>query len=159
MCLHEKLLLIVLVICCLLGCKKDLSYSYAFSVNGVACQGNAYSAYYHYDTVAALNEFSADFYIGNVTDTNYVQVSFSGNGYIMPGVYYSGITNPGNTQCSFSYTKNHLYYTDVSGIIEITQIDTTVHKIKGNFQFSAANAGDTAHVTNGSFAGIKYIVQ
>ncbi len=155
----KKLLPIILTFCCLIGCKKDLSYSYGFIVNGVAHQGNTYSAYYLYDTVAALNEFAADFYIGNVTDTNYVQVSFSGNGYILPGVYYSGVTNPGNTQCSFAYNKNHLYYTDVSGIIEILQIDTVAHKIKGNFQFSAANAGDTVHVTNGSFAGIKYIIQ
>ena len=155
----KKLLSIVFAICCVAGCKKDLSYRYGFNVNGVACQGNSYSAYYHYDTVAALNEFASDFYIGNVADTNYVQLSFSGSGYIAPGVYYSGVTNPGNTQCSFAYVKNHLYYTDVSGIIEVTQIDTVAHNVKGNFQFSAANAGDTVHVTNGSFAGIKYIIQ
>ena len=155
----KKMFPILLAIYCLSGCKKDLSYSYGFSVNGVGCQGNTYSAYYKYDTVATLNEFAADFYIGNVADTNYVQISFSGNGYIMPGVYYSGVTNPGNTQCSFAYNKNHLYYTDVSGIIEILQIDTVAHKIKGNFQFSAANARDTVRVTNGSFAGIKYLIQ
>ena len=143
----------------LAGCKKDLNYNYAFNVNGVSCNGDNYSAYYRYDTVALLHEFVADFYIGKVTDTNYVEISFSGNGYIIPGDYYTGITNPGNTLCSFAYVKNHLYYTNVSGIIQILQADTIGHVLKGNFQFIADNSGDTVKVTNGSFAGIRYVIQ
>ena len=157
-----KNLALLLLICFAAGCKKDLSYIYAFNLNGVAERGNNYSATYQYDTAAGLHEFAANFYIGNMTDTNYVQVSFSGNGYIAPGTYYSGITNPGNTVCSFAYNNMHTYYSNVTGILEIVQIDTVLRSLKGNFQFKAvsnANYNDTVIVTNGGFSGVKYIIQ
>jgi hypothetical protein len=157
-----KYLTLLLCICILACCKKDLNYIYAFSLNGIAEQGNNYSATYHYDTTAALQEFAANFYIANVTDTNYVQISFSGNNYITPGTYYSGIINPGNTMCSFAYNNKHKYYTNVSGILQITQIDTNLRILKGNFQFKAVNTQspfDTAVVSNGGFAAVKYLIQ
>ena len=119
-------------------------------------------AAYNYDTVARLQEFAANFYIGAVADSNYVQVSFSGNNYIVPGTYYSGVTNPYNTTCSFAYVKNHIYYANVTGILQILQIDNVGHNVKGNFQFSAANttnANDTVIISNGAFSGINYIIQ
>jgi hypothetical protein len=155
----KKIIALLLCLCLLAGCKKDLNYNYAFNVNAVACNGDNFTAFYRYDTAASLREFVADFYVGKVTDTNYVEVSFSGNEYIVPGDYYTGITNPGNTLCSFAYIKNHVYYTNVSGILQILQDDTVGHVLKGNFQFTAANSGDTVKITNGSFAGIRYVVQ
>ena len=156
-----KYLTLLIVVCLIAGCKKDLNYIYAFNLNGTAEHGNSYTATYQFDTTAALREFAANFYIGSFTDTNYVQISFSGNNYITPGTYYSGITNPGNTVCSFAYNNLHKYYSNVSGIIEILQIDTTLHIIKGNFQFKAvsnSNLADTAYITNGSFASVKYSI-
>lgn len=158
----NKYLIALLTICVISGCKKDLSYNYAFNLNGVAEHGDNYTAAYHLDTVAALQEFVANFYIGSVTDTNYVQMSFSGNSYIAPGTYYTGITNPGNTVCSFAYNNKHTYYTNVSGILEILQMDTVLHTLKGNFQFKAVNTihfTDSVTITNGGFAAIKYVVQ
>ena len=154
--------MVALSICLLAGCKKDLNYSYAFNLNGVAEHGDNYTAVYHLDTVAALQEFAAEFYIGNSTDTNYVQLSFSGDHYITPGTYYTGITNAGNTICSFAYNKRHTYYSNVSGILEILQMDTVHHFLKGNFQFKAVNnmnSADTVFITNGGFAGMKYTIQ
>ena len=155
----NRLLILLLCLCAISGCKKDLNYNYAFNLNGTAYNGNNYTAFYQFDTAASLHEFVADFYIGNVTDTNYVQVSFSGNGYIAPGTYYTGIINPGNTVCAFAYNKSHKYYTNVSGIMQILEADTIRHVLKGNFQFTAANSGDTVSVTNGSFAGINYVIE
>lgn len=157
-----KYLIVLIAICLIAGCKKDLNYNYAFNLNGVAEHGDNYTATYRFDTVAALREFAADFYIGNVVDTNYVEISFSGNTYITVGTYYTGITNPGNTVCSFAYINMHKYYSNVSGILEIVQIDTMLHTLKGNFQFKAVsniNSADSVVVTNGGFAGIKYVVQ
>jgi hypothetical protein len=154
-----KYLILFLGLCIIAGCKKDLNYIYAFNVNGVARHGNNYTATYHFDTAASLQEFAANFYIGNASDTNYVQISFSGNGYITPGTYYSGIINPGNTVCSFAYNNLHNYYSNVSGILQIVQIDTVGHILKGNFQFKAVsnvNSSDTAVITNGSFASVQY---
>ena len=158
----KKYILLFIALGLLGGCKKELSYNFAFNLNGTTYRGDNYSATYNLDTVAGLREFAADFYIGNTSDTNYVQVSFSGSNYILPGTYYSGITNVNNTHCSFAYNKNHVYYNNVTGIVEILQIDTVGHKIKGNFQFKAASsigAADTVMVTNGAFSGISYSVQ
>ena len=157
-----RVLFLLISISFLAGCKKDLSDSYAFYLNGVSERGNNYTATYHLDTAAELQEFAANFYIGNVIDTNYVQISFSGNNYITPGTYYTGITNPGNTVCSFAYNKGHNYYTNVSGILEIRQSDTIGRSLKGNFQFKAVstiNTADTIVVANGAFAGIRYNIQ
>lgn len=158
----NRYLILLLVLCFITGCKKNLSYSYAFNVNGVVCRGDNYTAVYHLDTAAALQEFAANFYVGNVTDTTYVQVSFSGNNYVVPGTYYSGIINPYNTICSFAYNKNHTYYSNVTGLVQITQIDTVAHKLRGSFQFRAVsnvNANDTVTITNGGFSGINYIIE
>jgi len=158
----HKLMAFTLVVIILSGCKKDLNYRYAFDVNGALCQGNNYTAFYQYDTAAGLHEFVADFYIGSVSDTNYVQLSFSGNNYITVGTYYSGITNPGNTVCSFGYYKNHIYYNNIIGIVQVTQSDTVAHSLKGSFQFSAlsnVNPSDSVQVTNGAFAGINYVIE
>jgi len=158
----NKYLIALLALCLISACKKDLSYNYAFYLNGVSEHGDNYTALYHLDTIAQLQEFAANFYIGNVSDTNYVQVSFSGNSYIAPGTYYTGITNPGNTVCSFAYNIKRTYYTNVSGILEILQIDTALHTLKGNFQFKAVNnahSSDSVNVTNGAFSAIKYVVQ
>jgi hypothetical protein len=157
----KKYLFLLLALCAIPGCKKPLSYNYAFDISGTVYQGNNYTAYYQYDTAARLYEFAADFYIGPVVDTNYVQVSFSGNSYIVAGNYYSGVVNPYNTTCSFAYVKNHVYYSNVSGIVQILQIDTVGHSIKGNFQFKASSSapGDSVIVTNGAFSGINYVVQ
>lgn len=158
----KKYILLFLGLGLLGACKKELSYNFAFILNGVTYRGDNYSATYNLDTVAGLREFAADFYIGSTSDTNYVQVSFSGNSFIAPGTYYSGVNNINNTQCSFAYNKNHVYYNNVSGIVEILQIDTISHKIKGNFQFkavSSVNAADTVRVTNGAFSAINYHVQ
>ena len=158
----KKRLFLVIILTALAGCKKDLTYSYAFNIDGVSYHGENYSAAYRLDTVAALQEFATDFYIGNATDTNYVQVSFSGNNYIAVGTYYTGITNANNTVCSFAYNKGHTYYANTSGVLQILQIDTIGHSIKGNFQFSAVNnnnSADTVHVSNGAFSGIRYTSQ
>jgi hypothetical protein len=141
------------------GCKKSLNYNYAFNVNGSAYQGDNYTAVYQYDTAAALWELAANFYINSAVDTNYVQVSFSGNHYITPGTYYSGVTYGSNTLCSFAYNKGHNYYSVVSGIVQIVQADTIGHVLKGNFQFTAANMGDTINISNGAFAGINYVIE
>jgi hypothetical protein len=155
----KKYLIVLFGLCVMAGCKKELSYSYAFNVGATAYKGNNYTATYQYDTAARLQEFAANFYIGNVTDTNYVQVSFSGNSYIVPGTYYTGVVNPYNTTCSFAYVKNHVYYANVSGILQIVEIDNVGHTIKGNFQFSAANTIDTVVISNGAFSGINYVIQ
>ena len=157
-----KYLILLAGICVFAGCKKDLNYIYAFNLNGVAERGDNYTANYHFDTVAGLQEFVANFYIGSMSDTNYVQLSFSGNNYITAGTYYSGIINPGNTVCSFAYNNLHTYYTNVSGILQITQMDTIGHILKGNFQFRAvsnANQADSALITNGSFESVQYQIQ
>ncbi len=158
----KKYILLLLALGLLGACKKELSYSFAFILDGNTYRGYNYTATYNLDTVAGLREFAADFYIGNFSDTNYVQVSFSSNNFVAPGIYYSGVNNINNTQCSFAYYKNHVYYNNVNGIVEILQIDTIGHKIKGNFQFKAVssiNARDSAIVTNGAFTGIRYTVQ
>jgi hypothetical protein len=157
-----KYLTLLLGLCMIAGCKKDLNYIYAFNLNGVAEHGNSYSATYHFDTASALQEFAANFYIGSMSDTNYVQISFSGNNYITPGTYYTGVINPGNTICSFAYNNLHTYYTNVSGILQVVQIDTIGHILKGNFQFKAVsnlNASDTVVISNGSFESVKYQIE
>jgi hypothetical protein len=157
-----KYLTAVFCICVLVGCKKDLNYIYAFNLNGVSEKGDTYTATYRFDTVAALHEFAGNFYIGSQADSNYVQLSFSGSNYITAGTYYTGIVNPGNTVCSFAYNKGHVYYTNVSGILEILQIDTGLHVMKGNFQFKAVNtqnSADTVVINNGGFSGVKYDIQ
>ena len=158
----KKCLILIIILTAITGCKKDLTYSYAFNVNGVAYHGDNYTAVYRLDTVAALQEFASDFYIGNATDTNYVQVSFSGNNYIAVGTYYTGITNANNTVCSFAYNKGHTYYANTSGVLQILQIDTIAHAMNGNFQFNAVNnnnSADTVRVSNGAFSGIRYTTQ
>ena len=150
------------VLSAIAGCKKELTYSYAFDVSGTADRGNNYNAYYQFDTAAGLQEFAANFYIGSAVDSNYVQISFSGNNYIVPGTYYSGIVNPNNTICSFAYVNNHVYYANVTGIVQILQNDNVAHTIKGNFQFSAVNTtntNDTVIISNGAFSGINYVIQ
>lgn len=157
-----RFLILFLFITLAAGCKKDLSTRYAFDLNGVTYRGDNYNATYHLDTLSGLQEFAANFYIGNITDTNYVQVSFSGSRFIGPGTYYSGITNPYSTVCSFAYNKSHTYYTNVTGIVQITQIDTIGHNMKGSFQFKAVNtlnSTDTVWVTNGGFSGINYVIE
>jgi hypothetical protein len=157
-----RYLLLLLMFCTIAGCKKELSYSYAFSVGGTAYNGYNYFAYYKFDTTAALHEFAANFYFGNAADSNYVQVSFSGNNYVVPGTYYSGVVNPNNTVCSFAAYQSHVYYSNVSGIVQVQQIDTVGHNIKGNFQFNAVstvNASDTLVITNGAFSGIHYVIE
>jgi hypothetical protein len=156
-----RVLILILCVLTMAGCKKELSYKYAFNLNGTAYRGDTYTASYDLDTVAGLREFVADFYIGKITDTNYVQVSFSGNNYVTPGTYYSGILNPGNTLCSFAYV-NHVYYTNITGIVQISQIDTVARNLSGSFQFKAvsnANSADSVVVTNGGFSGVNYIIQ
>ncbi len=158
----KKYLALLLGLCLIAGCKKDLNYNYAFNLNGVAERGDNYSATYHFDTVAGLQEFVANFYIGNISDTNYVQISFSGNHYILPGTYYTGIINPGNTVCSFAYNNFHTYYSNVTGILQVVQIDTVGRSLKGNFQFKAVNNvnnADSVVVSNGSFESVKYQIE
>ena len=158
----KKYLIVLLVLCAIAGCKKALNYSYAFDVDATLDKGNNYTAIYQYDTVARLQEFAANFYVGSIADSNYVQVSFSGNNYVVPGTYYSGIVNPYNTRCSFAYLKNHIYYANVTGILQISQIDIAGHNVKGNFQFSAVNTTnttDTVVISNGAFSGINYVIQ
>ncbi len=143
------------------GCKKELSYSYAFDIGATPYRGNTYTANYQYDTAANLQEFAANFYIGSATDSNDVQVSFSGSNYVVPGTYYSGVVNPYNTTCSFAYFKNHIYYANVTGIVQILQADNVGHTLSGNFQFTAVNTSntyDTIIVSNGAFSNITYSV-
>ena len=155
----NRILILLLCLGTLAGCKKSLNYNYAFNVNGTPCQGNNYTAIYQYDTAASLWELAANFYINSSIDTNYVQISFSGNNYITPGTYYTGAVYGGNTMCSFAYNKRHTYYSAVAGIIQILQADTIEHVLKGSFQFTAANLGDTITISNGAFAGINYVIQ
>jgi hypothetical protein len=156
-----KWLMLLGVICiAITGCNKELSYSYAFNINGVAYNANTYTATYHYNTTTLQWEFTGNYFIGNSADSNFVQIYFSGNQIISPGTYYTGVTNPYNTTCGFAYVKNRILYSSTSGILEITQIDTSGKKIKGNFQFAAAqaNTADTLQITNGSFAN-QYKIQ
>lgn len=158
----NKFLAVLVCLGLFTGCKRPLNYNYAFDVNGTTERGNTYTAIYQFDTAAALKEFAADFYIGSPVDTNYVQVSFSSNNYIMPGTYYTGITNAENTVCSFAYNNKHTYYSNVTGILQITRIDTVLHNLKGSFQFKAVNTtnyADTVNVTDGGFSGINYVTQ
>ncbi len=99
----KKYILLFIALGLLGGCKKELSYNFAFNLNGTTYRGDNYSATYNLDTVAGLREFAADFYIGNTSRLN-MRMTFHGGAlfYVEPDYY-------GNDLRRISVSPNVVY--------------------------------------------------
>jgi hypothetical protein len=144
------------------SCKKKPDYAYAVYLNGISEKGYNYTASYHYDSISGLQQFNSKLLLNTSANNNYVQVNFSSLHYIVPGTYYTAIGNARQTTCSFGYNIDTIFYASVSGILQVTQIDTVNHKVTAHFQFVAVsdlNSADTITATEGIFDNITYKVQ
>ena len=148
----------VFFVCLLLlaSCIKQetITTIFTFSSNGVQVSGNTYTASYKRDSVSGSHNFTANLYVGAKSNNNYIQINYSGAGYITPGTYNNGGI--------FSYIVDSTTYSETTGSLTISQIDTIAHKMSGNFQFSALNPAVTPSsltITNGSFTALAYQVQ
>ena len=150
-----------LVICLLLiaACKKTSdqpgNYAYSFTDNGFQFTGNAYTASYKLDSVSGNLIFQALFYKGTPSDSQFINLTFSGNNYIDTGTY----SNAGSLTYRDGGFRGYLYSEDY-GTFGITKLDTANHLISGTFQFRGVCSLEAVlfqNVSGGVFTNIAYI--
>jgi hypothetical protein len=142
--------------------KAKLNTGFSFKVNGNKTDGNNYTATYQTSATPVSHAFTGLFYIGQATNANCIQLTFSGDNYITKGNYVFDSVYAGNVSGKLLYTEARVIYNETSGSFSITQIDTVNQRISGNFQCQAINATNPADgitITSGSFTNLHYLVQ
>jgi hypothetical protein len=160
----KKLLVASFFLFLLSSCAKNKTVPSAFSYNynGAQVSGDVYTAYYHRDTTAHLWLFTARYYAGTPSDSNFIQLNFTSTNYIVPNTYVFGTSYANSTTTGMALRVGTANYVETAGSIQITSIDTAHQQITGNFQFNAtngANSYQTASITNGALNNINYQVQ
>jgi hypothetical protein len=157
-------LIAILFLATIASCSKDNGFAkaYTFSLNGVQVSGDLYSALYHYDTAAGEWAFTGVFNISDTANYAYLQLNFVSQNIIRPGNYNYGQSYANSTTAGFTCVNGPKSYSETSGNLQISQVDSVNHKISGAFQFAAVNTADAANsisISGGSFSNISYTVQ
>jgi hypothetical protein len=157
-------LLIAFFLVAFSSCTKDNGpvRAYSFSFNGAQVIANQYTAIYHHDTTDSLWAFTGVFNISDTANYAYLQLSFVSRNIIQPGSYNYGQTYANETRASFSCVNGSKAYSETSGTLSVSSIDSVNHKISGAFQFTAVNNADaqnTISISNGTFTNLSYTVQ